>query len=177
AVFWHFRGSRYERRYLLAGWLWFLGTLVPVIGIVQVGRQAWADRYAYFPVWGLFVIAVWLLSEAATRISLSRAAQAAIASAVLLGYSVTTHIQIGYWRDSYSLFAHAIQVTGANPIAEGNLGSALMDMRRPDLAAPHMERAIQLMPTLGTAHYNLGTLLQRQNKLDRAQHEYRLALQ
>jgi tetratricopeptide (TPR) repeat protein len=173
AVFWHFR----ERRYLLVGWLWFLGTLAPVIGIVQVGRQAWADRYAYLPLWGLFVIGVWLASEAAARISLSRTVQVAVASAVLLGYCVTTHTQIGYWRDSYSLFAHAIEVTGANPIAEGNLGSALMEMRRPDLAAPHLERALQLMPTLATAHYNLGTLLQRQNELDRAQREYQLALQ
>jgi protein O-mannosyl-transferase len=173
AVFWHFR----ERRYLLVGWLWFLGTLGPVIGIVQVGRQAWADRYAYLPLWGLFVIGVWLASEAAARISLSRTVQVAVASAVLLGYCVTAHTQIGYWRDSYSLFAHAIEATGANPIAEGNLGSALMEMRRPDLAAPHLERALQLMPTLATAHYNLGTLLQRQNELDRAQREYQLALQ
>jgi len=172
AVVWRFR----ERRYLLVGWLWYLGTLAPVIGIVQVGRQAWADRYAYFPLWGLFVIGVWLLSEGAARISLSRGAQVAIASAVLLAYSVTAHIQIGYWRDSYSLFAHAIQVTNANAIAEGNLGSALMEMRRPDLALSHLERAIQWMPTLGTTHYNLGTLLQRRNELDRAQREYQLAL-
>jgi tetratricopeptide (TPR) repeat protein len=173
AVVWQLR----ERRYLLVGWLWFLGTLAPVIGIVQVGRQAWADRYAYLPLWGLFVIAVWLAYEAAMRISLSRGAQVAIASAVLLGYSITAHIQIGYWRDSYSLFAHALQVTDANPIAEGNLGSALMEMQRPDLAVSHLERAIQLMPTLATAHYNLGTLLQQQNELDRAQNEYQLALQ
>ncbi len=176
AVVWHFRGSRYERRYLLAGWLWFLGTLAPVIGIVQVGRQAWADRYAYVRLWGVFVIGVWLLSEAVARISLSRAAQVAIASAVLLGYSVTAHIQIGYWRDSYSLFTHAIQVTGANPIAEANLGAALTEMQRPDLAASHLERAIQLMPTFSTAHYDLGTLLHRQNELDGAQREYQLAL-
>jgi len=171
-VFWLLR----ERRYLPVGWLWFLGTLAPMIGIVQVGRQAWADRYAYLPLWGLFVIGVWLLAEAAARISLSRVAQVAIGLAVLLGYATTAHIQIGYWRDSYSLFAHALEVTGANPIAEGNLGSALMEMRRPDLAAPHLERAIQLMPTLATAHYNLGTLWHRQNELDRAQQEYRLAL-
>ncbi len=177
ALFWHFRGSRYERCYLLAGWLWFLGTLVPVIGIVQVGRQAWADRYAYFPVWGLFVIAVWLLAEAAARIKLSPAAQVALASAVLLGYSVAAHIQMEYWRDSYSLFTHAIQVTDANPIAEGNLGSALIDMQRPDLAVPHLERAVRLMPTLAAAHYNLGILLQRQNELNRALQEYQLALQ
>jgi tetratricopeptide (TPR) repeat protein len=173
AVFWYLR----ERRYLLVGWLWFLGTLAPVIGIIQVGRQAWADRYAYLPLWGLFVIAVWLLSEAAIRFKLSRPAQVAIALGVLLGYSAIAYSQIGYWRDSYSLFAHAIQVTDANPIAEGNLGSALMELRRPDLAEPHLERAIQLMPTLSTAHYNLGTLLQRQNELDQALQEYQLALQ
>ncbi len=172
ALFWHFR----ERRYLLVGWLWFLITLAPVIGIVQVGRQAWADRYAYIPLWGLFVIAVWLLSEAAARTSLSRAAQIVIALAVLLGYAVTARSQIGYWRDSYSLFAHALQVTNANSIAEGNLGSALMEMRRPDLAEPHLERSIQLMPTNAAAHYNLGNLLQRQNQLFRAQQEYQLAL-
>jgi tetratricopeptide (TPR) repeat protein len=172
ALFWHFR----ERPYLLVGWFWFLGTLAPVIGIVQVGRQAWADRYAYLPLWGLFVIGVWLASEGAARISLSRAAQVAIAMVVLLGYSVMAHIQIGYWRNSYSLFARAIQVTDGNPIAEGNLGSALMEMRRPDLAISHLERAIWLMPTFSTAHYNLGTLLQRQNELDRALREYQLAL-
>jgi protein O-mannosyl-transferase len=172
AVFWHFR----EHRYLLVGWFWFLGTLVPVIGIVQVGRQAWADRYAYLPLWGLFVIGVWLASEGAARVSLSRAAQVAIAIVVLLGYSVMAHIQIGYWRNSYSLFTHAIQVTDGNPIAEGNLGSALMEMRRPDLAIAHVERAIRLMPTFSTAHYNLGILLQRQNELDGALREYQLAL-
>ncbi len=172
AIFWRFR----ERRFLLAGWLWFLITLGPVIGIVQAGRQAWADRYAYFPLWGLFVIGVWLLSEAATRIKLSGPAQAALASAVLLAYSVAAHRQIQYWHDSYSLFTHAIQVTGANPIAEGNLGSALMDVQRPELALPHLERAIQLMPTFAAAHYNLGTLLQRQNELNQALQEYQLAL-
>jgi protein O-mannosyl-transferase len=172
ALCWHFR----ERRYLVVGWLWFLITLAPVIGLIQVGRQAWADRYAYIPLWGLFVIGVWLLSEAASRVALSKIAQGAIALAILLGFAVTARSQIEYWRDSYSLFTHAIQVTDANPIAEGNLGSALMEMRRPDLAEPHLERAIQLMPTLGTAHYNLGTLLHRQNELDGALREYQLAL-
>jgi protein O-mannosyl-transferase len=172
-VFSYFR----ERRYLVVSWLWFLGTMAPMIGLVQVGRQGWADRYAYLPIWGLFVIGVWLAAEAAARISLSRAAQLAIALAVLLGYAVFAHTQLEYWRDSYTLFGHAIQVTDANPIAEGNLGSALIEMRRPDLALPHLERAIQLMPTLGTAHYNLGTLLHRQNQLSRALQEYQLALQ
>jgi tetratricopeptide (TPR) repeat protein len=167
---------RRPRPYLVVGWLWFLGSMFPMIGLVQVGAHALADRFAYIPFIGLFLGGVWLAAEVAARISLSRTAPAAIASAVLVGYSVTTQIQIGYWRDSYSLFAHTLQVTDANPIAEGNLGSALMEMQRPDLALPHLERAIQLLPTFSTAHYDLGTLLQRQNDVARAQQEYQLAL-
>jgi protein O-mannosyl-transferase len=170
--FWHFR----KRRFLLVGWLWFLGTMAPMIGLVQVGRQGWADRYAYLPIWGLFLIGVWLAAEAAERISLSRSTQIAIVLAVLVGYATVAHTQLEYWRDSYKLFAHALQVTDANPIAEGNLGSALIEMRRPDLAVPHLERAIQFMPTLGTAHYNLATVFHRQNELSRALLEYQLAL-
>jgi len=172
ALAWRFR----ERRYLPVGWMWFLGTMIPMIGIVQVGRQAWADRYAYIPLWGLFVIVVWLLSDAAARTGLSRMARVAVALAVLFGYFASARVQIRCWRNSYTLFAQAIQATGPNGIAEGNLGSALMEMGRPDLALPHLERAIELIPTLGTAHYNLGTLLQHRNDLVGAEREYRLAL-
>ncbi len=168
--------QRRQRPYLVVGWLWFLGSMFPMIGLVQVGAHALADRFAYIPFIGLFVIGVWLVSEGAARISLSRTAQVAIASAVLLGYAVTTYSQMAYWRDSYSLFTHAIQVTDANPIAEQSLGAALMEMHRPDLAVSHLERAIRLMPTLSTAHYDLGTLLHRQNQLEGALQEYQLAL-
>jgi tetratricopeptide (TPR) repeat protein len=147
-----------------------------MIGIVQVGRQGWADRYAYVPLWGLFVIGVWLASEGAARISLSRTGQVAIATAVLLGYSAATYIQIGYWKNSYSLFSHAIQVTNANSIAEGNLGSALMEMGRPDLAVAHLQRALQITPSMAIAHYDLGTLLHHANQLPEARQEYQLAV-
>jgi protein O-mannosyl-transferase len=171
-LFWRLR----RRRYLVAGWGWFLVSLLPMVGIVQVGRQGWADRYAYIPLWGLFVIAVWLASEGAARISLSRTGQGAIAIAVLLGYAAATYIQIGYWKNSYTLFSHAIQVTNGNSIAEGNLGSALMDMGRPDLAVPHLQRALQITPSMAIAHYNLGTLLHRANQLPEARQEYLLAV-
>ena len=171
-LFWILR----SRRYLVAGWGWFLVSLVPMIGIVQVGRQGWADRYAYVPLWGLFVIGVWLASEGAARISLSRTGQVAIATAVLLGYSAATYIQIGYWKNSYSLFSHAIQVTNANSIAEGNLGSALMEMGRPDLAVAHLQRALQITPSMAIAHYDLGTLLHHANQLPEARQEYQLAV-
>ena len=168
--------QRRERPYLVVGWLWFLGVMFPMIGIVQVGAHALADRFAYIPFIGLFVVGVWLASEGATRISLSRAAQMAIAAAVLLGYSAMAYSQMGYWRDSVLLFTHAIEVTGANPVAEETLGAALMDVGRPDLAEAHLERALRLMPTLSAAHYDLGTLLHRRGELDRALREYQIAL-
>jgi Tfp pilus assembly protein PilF len=173
ALFWRLR----SRRYLLVGWIWFLVSLAPVVGIVQVGRQGWADRYAYVPLWGLFVIAVWLASVGAVQISLSRTGQVAIVIAVLLSYSAATYIQIGYWKNSYTLFSHAVQVTDGSAIAEGNLGAALMDMGRPDLAFGHLQRALQIMPTMATSHYNLGTLLHRANDLQGARQEYQLAVQ
>jgi tetratricopeptide (TPR) repeat protein len=172
SLFWSLRRARY----LVAGWGWFLVSLVPMIGIVQVGRQGWADRYAYVPLWGLFVIGVWLASEGAARISLSRTGQVAIAITALLGYSAATYIQIGYWKNSYTLFSHAIQVTDGNSIAEGNLGSALMEMGRPDLALVHLQRALQITPSMAIAHYNLGTLLHRANQLPEARQEYQLAV-
>jgi tetratricopeptide (TPR) repeat protein len=165
-----------QRRYLWVGWLWFLGTLVPMIGLVQVGRQARADRYAYFSYWGLFVIAVWLIAEASGRIRLSRVAKVAVATVVLLGYAAAAFTQIGSWRNSYTLFTHAIEVTRDNGIAEANLGSALMEMGRLDLALPHLERASSLVPTLDSVHYNLGILRQRHNEFAAAESEYRLAL-
>lgn len=172
AAVWYFR----DRRYLLVGWLWYLGTLVPVIGILQVGHQAMADRYAYFSFWGLFVSAVWLVADTSPRVGPGRSIRAAIAAAVLIAYGAVSFVQIGYWHDSYALFTHALQVTSRNPIAENDLGAALVDMGKPDLATPHFRSAIEYMPNYATAHYNLGLMLQQQNRLDEAVNEYKWAL-
>jgi tetratricopeptide (TPR) repeat protein len=172
ALVWRFR----RKKYLLVGWLWYLGTMVPVIGIVQVGRQAMADRYAYIPFIGLFVIAVWLVADLFEFVRVSRVAAIAITLAILSGYAAASYIQIGYWGNSITLFAHALQVTTDNGIAEDNLGAALMDAGRPDLAFSHFEAAVRLVPQLSTPHYNLATVLHRQNQLDAAMHEYQLAL-
>ncbi len=165
-----------KKRYLLVGWLWYLGTMVPVIGIVQVGRQAMADRYAYIPFIGLFVMVVWLASEVFSRIRLSFVTAVVITLAILSGYATASYIQIGYWRNSLTLFSHALQVTTGNGVAEDNLGAALMDAGRPDMALPHFEVAVRLVPQLATAHYNLATVLHRENQLDAAMREYQLAL-
>ncbi len=172
ALVWHYR----RERELLVGWLWYLGTMVPVIGIVQVGGQAMADRYVYIPFLGLFVMVVRLAANLAARIKLSRAITLALVFAVLFGYASVSYRQITYWRNSYTLFSHAVQVTSRNAIAEDNLGVALMEMGHPELADPHFRAAIQIAPRISTAHYNLATLLHSKNRLDQAKHEYETAL-
>jgi tetratricopeptide (TPR) repeat protein len=156
--------------------MWYLVAMIPMIGVVQVGRQAMADRYAYLPFVGLFIAAVWGCGELFASIKLSTVAQGAIAATVLLAYASTAFLQINYWHNSYTLFSHALAVTRHNGIVESNLGTALMEMGRPDLAQSHFEAAAEFVPQLSTAHYNLGVLEQQQNHPDAARREYELAL-
>ena len=167
---------RKPQRYLFAGWLWYLAAMIPMIGIAQVGRQAMADRYAYLPLVGLFIMAVWGCAELLERLKISALAASAIGVAFLVTYASLTLLQITYWHDSYTLFSHALAVTGRNGIAEDNLGATLMEMGRPDLAMPHFEAAVEIVPQLSTPHYNLGVLEQQQGHLAIARKEYELAL-
>jgi tetratricopeptide (TPR) repeat protein len=162
--------------YLLMGWFWYLVAMIPMIGIVQVGRQAMADRYAYLPFVGLFIIAAWGCAEIFAQLQMSGFVKAAIAWVALAGYASMAFLQIHYWHNSYTLFSHALEVTSHNGIAEDNLGAALMEMGRPDLAYPHFEAAAEYIPQLSTAHYNLAVLEQQQNHSDAAKHEYELTL-
>jgi|SRR5271165_1441041 len=170
---WHYRE---KHRYLFTGWFWYLMAMTPMIGVVQVGRQAMADRYAYLPFVGLFIIAFWGCAEGFAYLKLPETAGAATAAAVLIGYASTAWLQINYWHDSYTLFSHALAVTERNGIAEDNLGTALMERGRPDLAMPHFAAAEEFTPQLSTPHYNLGVLQQQQNHSDLARQEYELAL-
>ena len=117
ALVWRYR----RKKYLVTGWLWYVGTMVPVIGIVQVGHQALADRYAYIPFLGLFVMAVWGLAEVAGRLNVSQITRTAVVCAIVGGYAVTSYAQMGYWHDTYSLWLHTTQVTSKNAFAEENL--------------------------------------------------------
>jgi tetratricopeptide (TPR) repeat protein len=133
------------------GWLWFLGTLVPVIGIVKVGQQALADRFTYLPQVGLFVAAVWWLGD---RLPVRAGALAgALAVAVAGGLTVR---QMEVWNDSITLFTHAIAVTGDNSVAETNLAAALLEAGRLADARPHAERAVELAPRYAPAWITLG---------------------
>ncbi len=145
--------------YLAAGWLWFLGTLVPVIGLVQVGAQARADRYMYVPMVGLAVMIAW---GAADLLRGRARLQWALGIAICVACAGAAWTQTGYWQNSGTLFAHALEVTEGNYIAEHNLGSYLMEQPGElEQAIPHLRAAVRLRPESGTAHSDLGSALAR----------------
>jgi Flp pilus assembly protein TadD len=156
ATVWRYR----ERRHLVFGWKLFVVTLLPVIGIVQVGLQAMADRYAYIPLIGLFVMIVWEASEAAQRWRVPVAAQAGIASLVAGAFAVVTVINIGYWHDSVTLCTHAREVIPfANTRIETNLGAALLDSGRAAEGIEHFKIAESLAPNMFIPHFDIGYAL------------------
>ena len=135
-----------RHRYLLVGWLWFLGTLVPMIGLVQVGAQAMADRYAYLPLIGLFIMICWGVSDWAEQRKIATAWVATVSLAALLALVAVAHRQISYWRSNVTLWAHTVQVTSGNWIAENNLGAALLDDGRMEEAIGHFRAAKAIYP-------------------------------
>jgi tetratricopeptide (TPR) repeat protein len=169
---WRFR----ERKYLLMGWLWYLGTMLPMIGFIQTGRQGMADRFMHIPMMGLLFALVWLIGDFAAEKHWQKEIALAIFLVAAAPYAAVTIKQIGFWHDSYTLFAHTLEVTKNNGFAENNLGVALMERGQPDLATPHFMAAAQLSPDLASPHYNLAVLLQKHSQLDDAEHEYRAAL-
>jgi tetratricopeptide (TPR) repeat protein len=148
--------QRTARPYLITGWLWFLGTLVPVIGLVQVGEQAIADRYAYVPLIGIFVMAVWGATDLADSRQLSFRSRAKIAAVVIAIFALFTIDQLRYWRSAVDIWAHTVEVTKDNFLGEQNLGAALLATDRYKDALPHFIKAAKLRPADPAAHLNLG---------------------
>ena len=165
-----------QRTYLVMGWLWYLGTMLPMIGFIQTGRQGMADRFMHIPMIGLLFALVWLIADLAEENHWPREIAVALFLLAAAPYAALTVKQISYWHDSYTLFAHTLEVTKNNGFAENNFGVALMERNEPDLAAPHFLAAVRLSPDLASPHYNLAILLQKHNQLDDAEHEYRAAL-
>src|SRR5262245_28892181 len=129
------------RPWLAVGWLWYLGTLVPMLGLVQVGGQARADRYTYLPLVGIYVAAVWSAAEAAVRLRVPRRLLAAGFAALLAALAVATRAQIAHWRDTVSLFERALAVTAPNPVAHVMMAKALASQGRFELALEHLDAA------------------------------------
>jgi tetratricopeptide (TPR) repeat protein len=154
--------------YLLFGWLWYLGTLVPVIGLVQVGSQATADRYTYVPLIGVFVALAWGLSALVAARPAARNAMAAFAVIALLALLLVTRAQVRVFSDSVSLFENALAVTHDNIVAENNLGNALRDRGEVDAAIAHYEEALLVRPDFFDARENLGLVLERLGRHDEA---------
>jgi Flp pilus assembly protein TadD len=152
--------ERDSRPYLVTGWLWYLGTLVPVIGLIQVGEQAMADRYAYLPLIGIFVMAVWGAADLADRRQLSIQTRVKVAAAVLAVFAVFTWEQVVYWRSAEDLWSHAIRVTKNNFLAEMNLGAALMTSDRIAEAVPHLQNATRIKPKDPGGYLTLAGALQ-----------------
>jgi len=162
--------------YLLVGWLWFLSTLVPVIGLLQVGVQSRADRYMYIPMIGIILMIVWGFSELADHYkwtSLTRRAPAVLIFLVL--FAITSR-QIAYWDTSFSLWQHAIDVTGDNAVAEHNLSIELFRVGRNSEAFPHSIRAVSLEPSDWASHNNLGVYYLSQGKRAEALQEFNLVI-
>jgi tetratricopeptide (TPR) repeat protein len=134
------------RPYLIVGWLWFIGTLIPVIGLVQVGMQARADRYMYLPIIGLAIFATWGVSDLAERWRLPRRALAAAAVAVLATLGALAWVQTGTWRNTESLFTHALAVTDGNYVIHREYGKALLQEGRIDEAEQNFKEALQFKP-------------------------------
>jgi tetratricopeptide (TPR) repeat protein len=159
---------RAERRrpYLAAGWWWFLVALLPVLGLVQAGEQAMADRYTYLPSAGLFLAAVWLLRDLARHRPRLRATLLAAGLALLVAWGAVAARQVRVWRDGETLFAHALRVTTDNWLVHFSWGGDLLDRGRAAEAAAHLREAVRLRPSFAEGHFELG--LAREQLGDRA---------
>src|SRR5881296_954705 len=157
---------RKERPYLFTGWCWYLGMLLPVIGLVQVGEQGHADRYTYLPHIGLFLLAVWLAADlVAVHQARSRLA-IATAVVIILALAWAAFIQTSYWRNSEILWAHALDVTSDNDFAHNNLGYLCVDQGDLDKAIAHFEAALRIRSRKLNPHYNVGSAFVRMNLAD-----------
>ena len=168
--------ERFTRRYFVTGWLWYLGTLVPVIGLVQVGDQAMADRYAYIPVLGIFVMVIWGVADWADRAHINLQFRAATAVLVLAVFSFLTWRQIGYWRSEYDLWSRDLEVAPDNSLAISNLGDAYTKMGRDDQALPLLQKSVQLLAWDPVRHANLAVGLVHLDRLQDAIPEYEAAI-
>jgi Flp pilus assembly protein TadD len=162
--------------YLPVGWLWYLGTLVPVIGLVQVGAQAMADRYTYVPLIGLFIMAAWGVPELLARYRFQRTVLATLATILLVTLLLVSKRQVRHWQNSLTLFQHAVEVTADNYVVHDSLGNALAQQGMLDQAIVHYREALRIKPNLVNTQNNLGVALLQQGEINRAMVQYYEAL-
>jgi tetratricopeptide (TPR) repeat protein len=157
-------GQARRRPYLAVGWLWFLGMLLPVSGLLQAGEQPVADRFVYLPHVGLFILLCWGAHDLLAGWRLPRAVPALAGGAVLLACAVCTWLQVHRWHDSVTLLEYTLRVNPVNPVAHNNLGAAFLRQGRLDRAVRHFAAALEADPASARAHYNMGVALVRQGR-------------
>jgi len=165
-----------QQPWLVTGWFWYLGTLVPVIGLVQAGGQAMADRYSYIPLVGVFICCVWSLAELFAGCRLGRIALVGGGTLALAACMAFTRAQVGYWRNNLTLFEHALAVTPANSAAHFAVGWELARAGKYELALPHFRVAVETDPNYADAQRELGFALSALGKTDEAIAAYEAAL-
>lgn len=165
-----------ERRYLPVGWFWFLGTMVPMIGLVQVGNQAMADRYAYLPLLGIFAMVVWGAADLAQS-QRSEKILAATGACTVIALAFVTHAQLASWHDDLSLWSHTLAVTPANFVAENNVGATLARQGRVEEAVAHFRAATEIEPNDAVGQLNLGVYAEQHGDLKQATARYEAALE
>ena len=168
--------STRQQPYLSLGWLWYLGTLVPVIGLVQVGSQAMADRYTYVPLIGIFIIVVWGVAAILKNWPYCKIVFAISTGMVVLALTMITWRQLHYWQNDITLFKHTLTVTNNNYIIHNNLGNLLVQQGKFKEATSHYYEALRINPYHASAQYNLANALVRQGRLDEAIMHYNDAL-
>lgn len=166
-----------RRAYLLVGWLWFLGTLVPVIGIVQVGGQAMADRYTYLPMIGLFIMLAFAAADLVGRWKLPTAAVWSAALAILVACGIGTSIQAHHWRNWRTLYERNLEVAPNAVVVQYNMGRELQKRGEMGLSKRHYEETLRLNPEHVDARNNLALMLMDQGRIDAALEHYRKALE
>ena len=168
---------RKKRPYLITGWLWYLGMLVPVIGLVQVGWQGRADRYTYLPQIGLYIAVTWAVADLTSLCRHQRTILGAASMLIIGALSLCAWIQTSYWRDSEALFRHALAVTVNNDVAENNLGIVFLRQGKVDEAISLLQTAVDLRPDNSPAHENLAKALLQKGQVADALIHYRKLLE
>lgn len=161
-----------SRPFMLVGWLWYLVALLPVIGLIQIGTHAFADRYGYLPLIGVFIAAVWLVDDWATRKRVRQIPVIVGGVIVLTAISATSMQQVGYWRNAETLFRRAVAVTEKNYLAHNNLGAALSRQGRYAEAIVQFALALEIRPEYREARFNMGEALAGQGRYEEALHHY-----
>ncbi len=160
--------TRHQLPYLAVGWFWFIITLIPVIGLVQVGVQSMADRYSYIPLTGIFIMIAWSVPELVNNNRYKTSILALLAGTALIVSTVLTWQQLGHWRDNISLYRHTLRVTTGNYVIHNNLGNALASKWDLDAAIPEFRAALRINSNYPDAHYNMGMAFAIKGDLDAA---------